>query len=233
MLCGKRKNEDKMNLFTIKSQLTPANLNPLNLQTPLGDLFFDCQMFNESLLIKHPSNIMTFNSGSTWASWTSANYTAEFIKMSFLPKLPEGMRIDECIFAVWRVKVLKKLRACQLSCKFNNNLEGSPESGEGLASQSFQDNSHALSIGTQDEDYLQQRSASNNWLPVHLKSKISANEINYLPSGFEITLPDLLAEDSIQIHFIISWTSNKDSSISNWFAVDQRPKRILEEAGIS
>lgn len=220
-----------MNLFTVKHQLHHTSLNPLELKTPLGDLFFDCQIFNESLLDTHPTKMESFQSGNTITSWISENYIVEFIKLNFKPKLPTGMKVDDCIFAVWRIKSLRKIAECNFTCRLENE-EGSPESGEGLASQSFENNDYKLNIGTEDEDYLQQRAESQNWLPLHFKDKISTEQIDYLKSGIKITLPELLPNESLQIHFIVSWSSKKNPEISTWYAVDQSPMEILEKAGI-
>src|SRR4051794_36277169 len=82
---------DKMKLFTINHKLYPSSSNPLWLTTPLGDLFFTCRIFNESLLITQPTKVNSFESGVI-ASWICDNYIVEFIKFNFEAKLPVGMK---------------------------------------------------------------------------------------------------------------------------------------------
>ncbi len=221
-----------MNLFTINHQLYPTNLKPLKFQTPLGNLFFNCQVFDESLLTTQPTKIESFKSENIISSWISDDYIVEFIRLNFAPKLPLGMKIDDCIFAAWRIKSLRKMIECNFTCSLDSDLESFPESGEGLIAQSFENEYYKLSIGTEDEEYLQRRAESQYWLPNHFKAKLNADQINYLHNGIEITLPKLLQSEKLQIHFIASWSSKKNPEISTWYAVDQSPEEIAEKAGI-
>lgn len=221
-----------MNLFTINHQLHPTTISPLKLKTPLGDVVFNCEIFNDSLLTSKPIKIEEFKSENKIASWVSNYYIIEFMLLNIIPKLPVGMKVDECFFGIWRLKSLIKKINCNFTCKFESNVEGSPESGEGLASEGFENDSYKVNIGTADEDYLQQRAASEDWLPLRFKDTISFDHIDYLHNGIKIILPELLPNENLQMHFVVSWTSKKNEEISTWYAVDQSPIKILEEASI-
>ena len=221
-----------MNLFTISHQLYPTNLNPLRIQTPLGDLFFNCEIFDTSLMTIQPTKIESFQSKNIISSWIFEDFIVEFIRLNFAPKLPLGMKIENCILGAWRIKSLKKMVRCDFTCCLENDLEGFPEPGEGLIADSFENEYYKLSIGTEDEEYLQNRAASQFWLPEHFKTKIRADQIVYLHNGIRIKLPELSQTEKSQIHFIVSWSLKENSDISTWYAVDQSSKEILEQAGI-
>lgn len=221
-----------MNLFTINHSKHLTNLNSLRMQTPLGDVFFNCEIFGKSLLNVYPTKIESFKSTDLISSWICDEYIAEFIRLNFVPKLPAGMKVDNCIFAAWRIKSLKKILECNFTCWLESELEGFPEPGEGLIAQSFENKSYKLMIGTEDEEYLQHRAESNYWLPNHFKTKIESDQIDYLYNGIRIALPELSQNETMQIQFIVSWSSKENEDISTWYAVDQSPKKILELVNI-
>lgn len=83
-------------------------------------------------------------------------------------------------------------------------------------------------MGTEDEEKLEIRSISNDWVPRRLLSSISEKNFCYLDQGIEVHLP-LLKDDTVQIQFIIAWASKTQINSSLWFAVDQSAKDILKQ----
>lgn len=221
-----------MNLLQVNSQLYPVNLNLLKLQTPLGSLFFNCELIDTSIINIPPTKIEAINPKTVIASWFFDNYLIEFLRLNFSPSLPLGMKIDECICGIWRIKSLKEMNA-SFSCFFENDLEGYPESGERLIAQSFENNSIKLTIGTEDEESLAYQAKSQCWLPRHFESEISANHIEYLSNGIRVNFPKLYQNEHAQMHFVVAWSSKQNSEASTWYAVDQSPIEILKQAGVN
>lgn len=78
-----------MSLFTINQPKHPTTLNSLSLQTPLGEVFFNCEISDKSLLTTHPTEIETFKSTNFISSWVFDDYIAEFIRLSFTQNYPQ------------------------------------------------------------------------------------------------------------------------------------------------
>lgn len=221
-----------MNLF--KTQKQQNHLFPLSsgIQLPLGDLFFDCEIQNSSIWNLKPFSIEKINPKAVLFSWHFESSVIEMLKLEFSPKLPSDLGVDGSYCVVWRIVSLKDIREpIFFSCKLLSNLEGSPESGEALECQTFENESFKLSIGTEDKEAFIQRAISQNLLPIRFRNDLL--NVKYLPDGMKITLPSLLNGESAQFHFIVSWSSKKNPEVSTWYAVDQSPHKLLEEHGIT
>ena len=143
--------------------------------------------------------------------------------------------MDDCICGIWRIKALKEINCsfnCYLQTEANIDSKGWPESGEGLIAQSFENDQIKLTIGTEDEEYLERRAKSQDWLPHRFKSEMKANLIEYLYNGIKVTVPKLFQNEQAQLHFIAAWSFKKDSDASTWYAVDQSPRNILKQVNI-
>ena len=165
------------------------------------------------------------------SSWSLPECHIELLQTHFVPKLPTGMEVEECIGAIWRVKATSENVQLKFNCTLESNLLASPEFGEGLVAQSFENTSSQIYIGTEDEEYLIQR-AGKYWLPDHFKNKIFAELIQCIPTGIQVTFPSLGTNEILQLHFIVAWTSVANKPISAWYAVDQSPEWILYQVGI-
>lgn len=98
---------------------------------------------------------------TTLSSWLLQECYIEFLQVNFKPKLPLGMHVDQCIASIWRVKAVKNYVTFKFNCSLDASLEPSPESGERLLAQSFEDQITKLTIGTEDEEALIARSSIN------------------------------------------------------------------------
>lgn len=233
--CSYRSNKaKKMNLFISHELLHPIDFDILKFQTPLGELFFDCELVNTSIMNVTPIKIEGINSSPIIASWSFDSCYIEFLRSAFIPKLLKGMQVDQCFCGIWRVKAFKEMNfnfKCYLNKK-NNSLQGSPEPGQGLIAQSFEDNGIKLTIGTENEEEIQNRAKINNWLPTHFQSEIESDHIQYLLNGLKVTLPPLMKTEQAQIHFTVAWNSLRNPEVSTWYAVDQSIQTILKQTNI-
>ena len=203
-----------MNLFTSKSQMHPVNAGTSKIKTPLGDVGFDCEFSGKSISDIKPSQIEAENQTAMVFSWLFENAILEFLKLTIKPKLPLNLHIDDCICGIWRIKALRDIsEGSILTCKLNADLVGSPESGEGLECQSFENEDFKLSIGTEDLEYLCRRAKSINWLPPRFEHEIDEIELEYLAKGIRVTLPNLFQGETAQIQFIVAWSSKKNPEV--------------------
>jgi hypothetical protein len=219
-----------MNLFTTnqKIQLVDST-KEAKIPTPLGDVIFTCEANNNAITKMSPSQIISLQSGEIITSWISDEYIIEFLNFNFTPTLPIELKVEKCTASFWRVKALKDLNV-NFKCYLNANIKCSPESGENLIAASFENNFYNLSIGTEDEESVNNRATSNYWFPSRLE--IKPNHINYLSNGIDILLPTLIKSEQIQIQFIVALSSKANPEISTWYAVDQSPRNLLEKANV-
>lgn len=220
-----------MNLFNIKKRFQPTEVNALEVKTPLGVLSFNCELMKKSILQIHPIRTEVDDSQAIISYWLFEDCKVEFLRLNFNPKLPVGMRVDQCICGIWRIKALKEV-SCRFSCSLATNLEGSVETGERLNAQSFEDDNVILTIGTEDEECFAYRARSDCWFPRRLKSEIEPDQVKYLLHGMNITLPNLIDGEVLQVYFNCAWTSKNNRENSTWFAVDKDPLELLKEVSI-
>lgn len=222
-----------MNLFTTKNQKNPIKSEPLEISTPVGYLFFNVEFSNGSLQSIKPSKIEAINQQTTLFSWEFEDCVIEFLKLKFFPKLPSGLHVDDCMCGIWRINALRNINhQFTFTCYLKSDLMGSPESGEGLECQSFENENFKLSIGTEDQDYLLRRMNALDWFPSRFQSTQEEIEIEYFSKGIKVILPDLCQNEKVQVQFIAAWASKTNNEVSTWYAVDQSAKRLLEAAGI-
>lgn len=223
-----------MNLFTTKKEVHQIKLDSLEIKTPFGDLFFDCEFSEKSLQSIQPSMIEAIDHQTTIFSWHFDDCILEFLKLKFTPKLPPGLNVDDCMCGLWRINALQDIHdSLTFSCNLQTAINGSPEPGEGLECQSFENGDFKLSIGTEDQEKLLNRMRLQDWFPIRFQSEKNKIRLNCFPSGMRITLPNLLQNERAQIQFIVAWTSTKDQEVSTWYAVDQSAKKLLHAAEIN
>ncbi len=221
-----------MNLFLVKKHSVPIKLDPLVLETPLGKLHFNCMVNGKSLSKNKQQFIESIMPETTIVSWQSEVCDIEFLRTNFIPKLPEGMKVDSCIGGIWRIKNYFNNTLFRFTCYLETTLEGSQETGEGLIALSFDKSTHRLTIGTEDEEYLKSRANSNDWLPSHLKDEISSESIHISRNEIIIDYPACFANETMQTHFIVAWGFNNNQNLSTWYAVDQSTTTILNQVDV-
>lgn len=222
----------KMNLFKSKSKTSQIELEPLKISTPLGDLLFNLES-EKSLQNIKISKIETVNPQTTIFSWNLKNCNIEFLKLKFIPDLPSGMYVDRCICGIWRIKALTNVeKRLTFSCTLKSDFTGSPNTGERLECQEFENEDFILSIGSEDQECFMYRAELENWFPKRFYLEQTEIEFEYSSSGIEVVLPNLFKDEEAQLHFIVAWSSKKNPEISTWYAVDQPSEKLLQVADI-
>jgi hypothetical protein len=225
----------KMNLFNSLHEFYEVDSSELDYSTPLGTICFDFS-FNGLDIKKIKPKKIKVQDETIIFSWDLAECYVEFLKTSFSPKIPLTMEVEECIVGIWRIKSLcgdlKAVFKVKLVSTSNSILEGNPESGEGIISQSFENDLIKLSIGTEDEDFLAKRAHLKHWMPSRFHNVLKSEVIEYLSNGLEISLPILEKEESVQIQSIVAWAFKEHSDVSTWFAVEQSSEYILNSVNI-
>lgn len=183
-----------MNLFNHAQNFIKGNTNALNLSTPLGPLQFDFSFNNNEVFNIKPVEIL-INQTTTLMRWSLDECFIEFLIFQFDPKIPPHMKVDNCVAGVWRIRNLSKNLKPVFKTYLVDEQEGSPESGEGLISQLFQNESINLSIGTEDEEFLNQRAEINQWMPERLKDNIHVEAVETIPGGIRISLPPYIIKE--------------------------------------
>lgn len=221
-----------MNLFNPTQTLTKGHNSDLHLSTPLGVLQFEFSFNEKRISSIQPSQIF-LNQTTALARWNLDECLVEFVKIQFTPKLPVGMNVDKCFAGIWRIKSLSKILNPVFRTYLVSDHEGSPESGEGLISQLFENNLVNLSIGTEDEEYLTQRAEINQWMPERLKDSLKVEAVDLIPGGIQTIIPSLETEERIQVHSIVAWSQKSTKESSTLFAVDQSTDFILASKGFT
>jgi hypothetical protein len=130
---------------------------------------------------------------------------------------------------------VKQLDGCVLKCTPSVDIEnlefeciwkkpcseGSPETGECLDAQSWEDHNSIVMIGCEDFDTLNRR------LP---DSELSMDTWPVFPKfGMKIVIPKVKANVELSLHFIVASNSLPElQDCSCWFAVDIDHEKVLE-----
>ena len=216
-----------MKLFQSTQPLQNVNSNILFYPTPLGNVYFNL-IFNGDEIFSIKPLKTEFRDKTTISCWDLDECYVEFLQTHIVPQIPSSMKIEASIAGIWRIKSLSKALFPVMKVHLDTKYEGSPDSGEGLISQSFENDTFNLSIGTEDEDYLSERARAQKWMPERLQNVLSSSAIEYIPNGIQFNSPQLEQSECIQIQFIVAWSLKKYPEASSWFAVDQSPDYILK-----
>jgi len=225
-------------LFKINSSKNVYYSQPLSVATPIGSVILEVN-FNGKQLSKQHGVAQEVSDNCFVYIWDFPDFHIELLKTDIAPSLPPGMYVTHCIAFLWRFITLSQKMDLRFTCRLSpiGTISGGDiESGEGLASQSWQSENTKLSMGTEDEDYLFQRAENNQGLPLRFASEmqIDPETIEYLRDGIAISLPPILENEAGQVQFVVSWVEGKTKdTAATWFAVDISPEKILKAVGIS
>jgi len=227
-----------MNLFKCRSKSFHSKLDdePLICNTPFGKLFFQLTCNDKEVFFLSPRETYSHKSAII-SSWRLEGCEVEFFRADFTPKIPAHMSVNYCTAGIWRIKSIFS----NLKLDFRtfiehglNILNTDGESGEGLTSFLCENNQFKLSIGTEDEEYLASRASLQKWMPQRFRNIFLNNLIvECMSNGLKVDLPPLNINETVQIQFVIAWSSKENYSESTWFAVDASADYILKLFGIS
>lgn len=226
-----------MELFKAKGSIFEGSLNSLRLETPLKEISLNVSSNDLSLVSTQPDQILIVqsNSKAIVTKWRNPNSLIELLKVELFPQLPKEMKVEKCFAFVWRVSPITEAIYFDFECTLEKpeRFESHPESGEELVAQTFSDSNYCLTMGTEDEDYLSQRSYVAKGLSRRLNRSINSEVVYYTESGLKINLPKLYPNEVAQVHYVVAWSNFVNNHISSCFAVDQKSTFILEQAKCS
>lgn len=223
-----------MKLFKSSLHFSKSKQNILSFPTPFGDIYFDLMFNGKSLSEIKPTE--TQIGGETFiSSWEMSDCHIEFLRGNIIPRIPSHMKVENCIVGIWRIinysVSLKVTFKTHLETKYFSELEKNSESAEGLICQSFENNVYKLSMGTEDEDFLNQRARGKS-MPIRLQNLIAPYMIECMEDGLQVDLPSFEKGEYFQIQFVVAWALKTYPEDSSWFAVEQSPSYILKILGI-
>lgn len=228
-----------MNLFKCSNRQSKSKINkePLVCLSPFGKLYFHLAFDDKEIFSISPQEIYSCNNAII-SSWRLEECEIEFFRADFMPKIPSQMKVDYCTAGIWRIKNFHS----KLDVSFKTIIEIEKslnekdliETGEGLFASSYENNEFKLSIGTEDEEYLASRASIQKWLPYRLEDIfLNSCAIDSIPGGLKVILPSIEANETVQIQFIIAWSSKKNNESSTWFAVDQSSDFVLKQFNVN
>ncbi len=223
---------------------------PPTVPTPLGNLGFEAVIDGVDVCGLVPSAVSNTPAGGRLFHWDIDLFRAELLLTPLTPSLPEGMRVDGCWAGIWRVKAVVPAEELEFRCEWEPGhlwTKGSPDSGEWLDAQTWDDDIIQVTVGTQDALALASRAKHGDLLPPSWAeilgwSALEANGILridpviYTPRGFRLSLPQLGRRELCQVHFVAAWSPapstpeearNDSLYVSPWYAVDQTSASVL------
>ena len=247
-----------ISLFSCPTIGPAANAKP-EIITPLGTLTFDAEFDGILLGDLKPSSQYHLEHGGNVLNWTLDDFTAELLLCRPRITLPEGMAVDDCWAAIWRLRAAMSRASMsggrpEFSCRWEPGYqwtEGGPHSGEGLDAQTWETDLAEVTVGTTDAEWLAGH-AKLGFLPPRWADLLDFNysgivpdtdtgkfdPVIYLEDGFRIVLPTLEVGEMCQVQFLVAWASKASGgkaedvgNYSTWYAVDESPEKILSGVG--
>jgi hypothetical protein len=150
-------------------------------------------------------------------------YEIEFSVVEPEPILPPGMSVRRVRAVVLRAFSRMGFERLDYRCQFVTDLEGGPESGEGLEAQSWEGEHDIVLIGTEDGEALSYRMP---WL--ESQGDLLA-VVQYQKDGFSVPLKRIPAGRTIGLHYVVAENSNPEPvECSAWYAVDIPHAKLLQ-----
>lgn len=224
-------------LFRV-SGTKPAAPGIAALPTPFGDIGLAVEVGGK--IIGDRADVScTIPNGSRVLVWTNELLRAELLLGAVAADLPAGMAVSACHLAVWRLHARVDIPSCRFIATWSaarSPAFGGPDSGQGLAAQSWNNGETTVSLGTADAEWLAR--CGPEWeLPASWSSLMSADDPSgvtieeYRPDGLALDLPGLTAGEGGQIHFFVAWAPTRNEDSATWYAVDHNPQRVAAMLG--
>ena len=225
--------------------LEPAAAAKPELVTPLGTLTFDAEFDGIVIGDLNPSSSHRLEPDGYLFNWTLDGIVAELLLCRPQLSLADGMSVTDCWAGMWRLRATAAATSPDerpvFVCRWEPGYqwtEGSPETGEGLDAQTWENTETLVTVGTADcewlSGYAQQGILPHRWADIlgwnYGGTTDKIDPITYLKDSIQVILPELNMDETCQIHFVVAWspsTGDERADHSTWYAVDQRPKDIL------
>jgi len=160
-------------------------------------------------------------------------WVAELLIGPVKPEIPSHMVIAGCLAAIWRVQAIELTPDCRFVCFWPSppaEADGSPSSGEGLDAFTWRVGKYALSLGTEDGEFLSARAQKSDLVPSRLSNELSLSTVEYGQAGLIVPLSGLAPSEVLQVQFVVAWAGDHtEESPASWFAVEQRPAHLLQQ----
>lgn len=202
------------------------------LVTPLGAVctWFACAELDTSTLV--PSSGVLEATGATRLGFRTSAATVELFVGEIRPRLPAHMTISGCRAALWRVSPRASLSALRFHAEWQSpppEAVGTPNSGEGLDAFTWRMASSALSLGTEDGEFLAARAERRAGGPARLRDELTYSTVKYADAGLIVPIAGLCPREVLEIHFVVAWADRySEECPSTWFAVDQDHGYIVQ-----
>ena len=228
-----------MGVFEPRMTITRVEPTRALVATPLGTMAFEARVQGAPLPIVEAH---VCDGVLELRRYVHTLADVELLLLPFSPRLPDGMRVDGCVAAVWRI--VARGDGAELAFRATwelgaRNEDGGPNSGEHLTALTWYAPDVQVSLGTSDEEMLSY-AAEDGFLPARLAPELGAEGALFTEyvgerDGLEIALPALLAGETAQVHMVLAWVTGElgQWECSPWYAVDGGPKeitRLVDEA---
>lgn len=207
-----------MKLFKCNEYMLLTSYEMGKIETPLGMLAFDICINNYAVSSVKPKNIYQLIDGGKVYVWNNVLFNAELLICRPQLNIPQEMKIDDCWVGIWRLEVCQDNSLCIYSCVLEKNkrVNWSPNSGEHLDAQTWDDGNTYITVGTEDGERLATRAIKGEIMPSRLTQQINnLGLVQYSEKGLSVPIPHLVKGDICQIHFTASWGK---SEVDTWYA---------------
>jgi len=137
-------------------------------------------------------------------------------------ELPQGMSVENHDACILNCTAVRRMKNLIFQCYWENPFaKGSPETGECLDAQLWENRTSRVLIGTENFDALSRRLPNcgisrDNWHP-------------FPEYGLLIKIPIIEPDQEISLHFLVaSNTLPEPQDCSCWFAVDIDHSKVLQ-----
>jgi hypothetical protein len=203
------------------------------LETPLGRFITHFGGGDQSTEGRHSDETFRVPSGAVLSRFIRIGWIAELIIGTVQPQLPPHLDIAGCLAAIWRIRATERIPHCRFACCWpapTAEAEGTPDPGEGLDAFTWHVGRSAISLGTEDGEFLAARAHRGGLIPARLAGELSLGTVEYTATGVVVPFSGLEPSELLQVQFVVAWADRHSSeSKASWFAVDQDPAYLLDQ----
>lgn len=201
------------------------------LRTPIGTLVTHVVCGDVSTQGARPEQAFRVPSGALLNRFVRSAWVAELLVGPVKPRTPGSLEIAGCLAAIWRIRAIERCGPCRICCswsKLPDGAEGGPNSGEGLDAITWEVGSFALSLGTEDGEFLSGRAGRDGSVPARLALELRIDTVEYVETGLVVPFSGLEPAEGLQVQFVVAW-GDRDTANLTWLAVEQDPSNLLNQ----
>jgi hypothetical protein len=191
-----------------------TNNEAISIPSPLGDF--------QVLLQRKGKEIEHLKCGEAFLE----NFHIETSLNETNPQLLDGCEVNGTYLLSIHIKAQQPLEKFSILCVckgFSQLIEGGHDSGQYFDAQTWNNDTHTVTLGTQGDDFLAECTEKGKQIPSRFKEDINSHYmlewIEYLENGLSISVPRLETHESVSLYFSLSWNNKPDDEeCSTWFA---------------